>query len=164
MREKQVHTFKSVYDENSKILILGTFPSVKSREEGFYYGHKQNRFWRALAGVLKDEIPETIEEKKAFLLKHNIALWDVASSCEIENSADSTIKNVMPNDIKGLIEKTKIECIFLNGKTALKLYEKFFGKSLDTKYFCLPSTSPANAAFSLEKLQNEWQKILDFVQ
>ena len=164
MREKQYHTFAPVADENSKILILGTFPSVKSREEGFYYGHKQNRFWRVLAGLLKDEIPATIDEKKDFLLKHNIALWDVAKSCEIENSADSSMKNVEPNDIKALVGKYKIECIFLNGKTALKLYEKFFKNNSEIKYYSLPSTSPANAAFSLEMLQNNWQKILDFVQ
>ena len=164
MREKQLHTFAPVYDENSKILILGTFPSVKSRENGFYYGNKNNRFWRVIADILNDSLPTTIQQKKSFLLRHNIALWDVASSCEIENSADSTIKNVVANDVKKITEQSKIEAIFCNGKTAFKLYEKFFKDSIEVDCFCLPSTSPANASFSFEKLKFQWQKITENVK
>lgn len=164
MREKQLHTFAPVYDENSKILILGTFPSVKSRENGFYYGNKNNRFWRVIADILNDSLPTTIQQKKSFLLRHNIALWDVASSCEIENSADSTIKNVVANDVKKITEQSKIEAIFCNGKTAFKLYEKFFKDSIEVDCFCLPSTSPANASFSFEKLKFQWQKITAIVK
>ena len=164
MREKQLHTFAPVYDENSKILILGTFPSVKSRENGFYYGNNNNRFWRVIADILNDSLPTTIQQKKSFLLRHNIALWDVASSCEIENSADSTIKNVVANDVKKITEQSKIEAIFCNGKTAFKLYEKFFKDSIEVDCFCLPSTSPANASFSFEKLKFQWQKITAIVK
>lgn len=164
MREKQLHTFAPVYDENSKILILGTFPSVKSRENGFYYGNNNNRFWRVIADILNDSLPMTIQQKKSFLLRHNIALWDVVSSCEIENSADSTIKNVVANDVKKITEQSKIEAIFCNGKTAFKLYEKFFKDSIEVDCFCLPSTSPANASFSFEKLKFQWQKITENVK
>ena len=150
------HTFMPVYDESSKALILGSFPSVKSREQGFYYGHPQNRFWKVLAAVCGCEVPKTIEEKKAMLLANHIAIWDVIDSCDIIGSSDSSIKNVVPADIAGLLSKTKIDRIFVNGKTAGNLYKKFSEKSTGIPAVVLPSTSPANAACSLEKLIEVW--------
>jgi len=156
------HTFLPVYDENSKLLILGSFPSVKSREQGFYYGHPQNRFWKVLAALCNCEIPKTIEEKKTMLLKNHIAIWDVIDSCEIIGSSDSSIKNVVPADIAGIIPKTKITRIFANGKTAGNLYQRFSRESTGIEAVVLPSTSPANAAFSLERLVECWGKELKF--
>ena len=150
-----IHPFEPIFDSNSHILILGTFPSVKSREQNFYYGHPQNRFWKVLAAVFKTEIPETVQAKKAFLLKHNLALWDVISSCEITDSADSSIKNAAPNDIAKILNAADIQLIVCNGSKAFDLYQKFFA---DTKVPVkkLPSTSPANAAWTLEKLTAAW--------
>lgn len=155
------HTFSPVYDEQSEILILGSFPSVKSREQGFYYAHPQNRFWKVIASIYNQEVPTTIEQKKEMLLKHHIAIWDVIDSCDIIGSSDSSIKNVIPADIVGLLEKTNIKTIFANGKTAGKLYEKFSEKATGLKITVLPSTSPANAMFSLERLIIEWNNRLN---
>lgn len=154
------HTFSPVYDEQSEILILGSFPSVKSREQGFYYGHPQNRFWKVMASICNQEVPKTIEEKKEMLLANHIAIWDVIDSCDIIGSSDSSIKNVVPADIVGLLEKTNIKQIFANGKTAGKLYEKFSKETTGLEITVLPSTSPANAMFSLERLITEWKTIL----
>ena len=155
------HTFSPVYDSESEILILGSFPSVKSREQGFYYGHSQNRFWKVIASICKQEIPKTIEEKKELLLANHIAIWDVIDSCDIIGSSDSSIKNVVPADIAGLLVKTNIQRIFANGKTAGKLYEKFSKESTEMEITILPSTSPANAAFSLERLIICWKEMIE---
>ena len=152
------HGFLPVYDEESKILILGSFPSVKSRERGFYYGHLQNRFWKVMAVLCNESVPETIEEKKTMLLKHHIAIWDVIDSCDIIGSSDSSIKNVVPADIAGLLQKTKIERIFANGRTAGKLYEKYVKGQTGKEITVLPSTSPANAVWSLDKLAEVWRE------
>lgn len=157
--ESVLHTIEPVFDKNSTVLILGSFPSVKSREASFFYGHPQNRFWRVISAVFSDEVPETVEEKKAFLLKHKIALWDVISSCEIEGSSDSSIRNVVPNDISFILEKTDIKRIFVNGKTAQRYYNKYILPEIGVTAHCLPSTSPANAAFGLERLVEEWKII-----
>ena len=154
------HTFLPVYDENSELLILGSFPSVKSREQGFYYGNPQNRFWKVLAAVCGSEVPQTIEEKKAMLLDNHIAVWDVIDSCDIIGSSDSSIKNVVPADIAGMLPKTKITQIFANGKTAGSLYKKFSEESTGLPPVVLPSTSPANAACSLDKLIEVWREAL----
>lgn len=154
-----VHPIPPLYDENSEILILGSFPSVKSREERFFYGHPQNRFWKVIARVLNENFPETIQEKKNMILRHNIAMWDVIYSCEIEGSADSTIKNVVPNDLSVILENTKIEKIFVNGKKAEAMYKKYTEKKTGIKAIVLPSTSPANAAWSEDRLYEEWKKI-----
>lgn len=143
--------------EGARVLILGSFPSVKSRESGFFYGHPQNRFWRVLAQVFEDTVPTTLEEKKAFLTSHGIALWDVIASCRIEGSADSSIRDVVPNDIASLMQTHNIRAIFTNGKTANALYEKHIHPTLGMTAACLPSTSPANAAWSVEKLVNAWR-------
>lgn len=152
-----IHNIDPVFDENSEILILGSFPSVKSREYGFFYGHKQNRFWKVTASVFGCEVPQTVEEKKAFLLKNHIALWDVIAECEISASADSSIKNAAANDIGIILNSAEIKAIFVNGKTAEKYYNKYILPKTGISAVCLPSTSPANAAQSVEKLSEKWK-------
>ena len=151
-----LHNIPPVYNENSQILILGSFPSVRSRETAFFYGHPQNRFWKVLAAVYDTVVPVTVEEKKAFLLERHIAVWDVVASCEIEGSADATIKNVSANDIGAILNAAPIGRIFVNGKTAEKYYNKYILPEIGIKAVCLPSTSPANAAVSFENLVEIW--------
>lgn len=151
-----VHPVSALYNENSKILILGTFPSVKSREACFFYSHPQNRFWKVMARLCGSDIPKTIEEKKKMILDHNFALWDVIHSCDITGSADSSIKNVVPNDISEIIENTQVDRIFVNGKKAESLYKKYIEKNIGIKAVCLPSTSPANASWSEDRLFEYW--------
>lgn len=153
------HPFPPLYDENSRVLILGSFPSVKSREQKFFYGHPQNRFWKVLAAVFEGEVPVTSEEKRVFLLKHGVALWDTIASCEIVGSSDSSIKNVVPNDLTPILSGAKIERIFVNGKTSEKYYNKYIRDRIGREAVCLPSTSPANAAWSLERLVEAWRVI-----
>lgn len=155
-----IHPIEPVFNENSKILILGSFPSVKSRDVGFYYGNAQNRFWRVLSGIFECSVPITIDEKKAFLTDNNIALWDVIHSCEIEGSADSTIKNVTPNDIQMIVKSSRIKTIITNGKTADKLYKQYIEPKTKIAAICLPSTSPANASWSLQKLIDKWSEVI----
>lgn len=152
-----IHNIDPVFDENSEILILGSFPSVKSREIGFFYGHKQNRFWIVTASVFGCEVPQTVEEKKAFLLKNHIALWDVVAQCDINLSADSSIKNVVANDIGIILASANIKAIFVNGKAAEKYYNKYILRKIGLKAICLPSTSPANAAQSVASLSERWK-------
>ena len=159
--EHIVHSFEPVYDKASEILILGTLPSVKSRENNFYYGHKQNRFWKVLATLLKEPVPDTIEEKKAMLLAHRIAMWDVIQSCDIKGSSDSSIKNVQPTDIGMILEKTNITRIYANGNKAGQLYKRYQFPVTGIEAMVLPSTSPANAAWSLERLCEGWHVILE---
>lgn len=154
------HPISPLFDSKSKILILGSFPSVKSREQGFFYGHPQNRFWRVLAAVLQQPTPTTIEEKKAFLLQNNIALWDVIACCDITGSSDSSIKNAVPNDLLPILAGSSIRRIFLNGGTAKKLYDRYLLPITGVDACVLPSTSPANAAWSLERLTEAWQIII----
>lgn len=153
------HTIPPFYDENSTLLILGSFPSVASRESGFYYGHKQNRFWRVLAGVLGEEVPQSIEEKKSMLRRHHIALWDVIAQCDIVGSSDSSIKNVTVNRLSDVIEASKIEKIFLNGRKAQQLYNQYLRDKYGEAIY-LPSTSAANAAISTEGLCLIWSEAL----
>jgi len=154
------HPISPVYDGNSRVLILGSFPSVKSREAMFFYGHPQNRFWRVLARVCGTEVPLTVEEKKRLLLDNHIALWDVIASCEIVGSADSSIKNAVPNDLSIILDAAPIEKIFVNGKTAEKYYNKYIRDKICREAVCLPSTSPANATWGMERLTEAWQVIL----
>ncbi|MBQ4347792.1 MAG: DNA-deoxyinosine glycosylase [Firmicutes bacterium] len=153
--------FEPFFGSDAKILILGSFPSVRSREQGFYYGHPQNRFWRVLASVFEDDLPSDIEKKKLFLKKHNIALWDTAQSCEITGSSDSSIKNVKPADLSIVLKNAPgIERIFLNGQTAAKLYKKHIAPIFpEIPATILPSTSPANARYSLASLCEAWKII-----
>lgn len=158
------HPIKPVYNENSKILILGSFPSVKSREEGFFYGHPQNRFWKVLSEILNKKCPDNIEHKKKFLLDSRIAVWDVIESCDIVGSSDISIKNVIPNDLNLILEKADIKQIYVNGKTAEKFYNKYILKTLRKSAICLPSTSPANAMWTKEKLIEKWSVIKEYLQ
>nr|WP_026490042.1 DNA-deoxyinosine glycosylase [Butyrivibrio sp. XBB1001] len=154
-----VHPIDPVFDKESKALILGSFPSVKSREAMFFYGHPQNRFWKVIASIYGEAIPTTVEEKKALLLRNHIAVWDVIASCDIEGSSDSSIKNVLPNDLSVILDNAQITAIYVNGKTAEKYYKKYIEKKINRKAVCLPSTSPANAAWNMEKLLEVWKCI-----
>ena len=158
--EHITHSFKPVYDENSRILILGTLPSVKSRENNFYYGHKQNRFWKLLAYLLDESVPETIDEKKYMLLKNHIGIWDVIQSCDIKGSSDSSIRNVKPTDIRKILETADIKQVYANGNKAGALYKKYHLPLTGMEAITLPSTSPANAAWSFERLCEAWTRIL----
>ncbi|MCH5263448.1 MAG: DNA-deoxyinosine glycosylase [Lachnospiraceae bacterium] len=157
--ERMSHTIEPVYDSDSKILILGSFPSVKSREQQFFYGHKQNRFWRVMAQVLDCAVPESIEQKKSMLLNHHIALWDVIASCEITGSADASIRDVQPNDLSRIMSRADIRAIYTNGSKAYELYRKYIFPVNGIEVHPLPSTSPANAGYSLEKLVEAWSVI-----
>lgn len=161
--EKVNHEIPPIYDENSKILILGSFPSVKSRENQFFYHHPQNRFWKVMASIFNEDIPATIEDKKSLLIRNKVALWDVIKSCEIEGSSDSSIRNVVPNDINLILEKSNIQQIFCNGNKSYSLYKKYLEKDTGIKSISLPSTSPANARFNLDMLLHEWRVILGFI-
>ncbi len=154
------HPIPPVYDSNSKILILGSFPSIKSREQTFFYAHPQNRFWKVLASLFQEPLPSSIEEKKSFLIRNHVAVWDVIGSCEIVGSLDSSIKEAKPNDIEPILKNSNIIRIFVNGKTAEKYYKKYIEQVVGIKAICLPSTSPANNAIKMEKLIAEWCVIL----
>ena len=154
--KKVKHPFPPLYDENSQILILGSFPSVKSREVKFFYGHPQNRFWKVVADVFDEKIPETIEDKKSLILKNHLALWDVISECEITGSSDASIKNAKANDISIVLKDSSIKKIIVNGKTAERLYIKYIEPITGIKAVVMPSTSPANAAWSLDRLIEAW--------
>ncbi len=153
-----IHPVEPLFDENSKTLILGTFPSIKSREMMFFYSHPQNRFWRVMARICNREIPMSVENKKELILSNHFALWDVIHSCEIEGSADSTIKNVVPNDISVILNYSKVDRIFVNGKKAESLYKKYLEKEVGIKAIYLPSSSPANASWSEDRLTEYWSK------
>ena len=150
------HPFPPLYDENSRILILGSFPSVKSREQRFFYGHPQNRFWRVLADVLGAPVPESIPEKKDMLLTHGIALWDSIARCEIEGSSDASIDQVVPNDLQPIFDAADIRQVFCNGKKSWEMYHKYSEPRSNRPAVCLPSSSPANASWSFERLREAW--------
>lgn len=154
-----VHPIAPVFDKDSKVLILGSFPSVRSREEGFFYGHPQNRFWKVTSRIFGEELPVSVDEKKTFLIRNHIALWDVIGSCEIDGSSDSSIRDVTVNDLSVILNTADIRAIFLNGKKAEQYYLKYLFPVLKRDAVCLPSTSPANAAWSLEKLITAWEVI-----
>lgn len=154
-----IHPIPPLFDENSETLILGSFPSVKSREAAFFYGHPQNRFWAVVAEIYGYEKPQTVEEKKKLVLENKLAMWDVIQSCEIEGSADSTINNVTANDLSVILSNSRVDRIFVNGKTAEKYYNKYTYPKTGIKAICLPSTSPANAAWSVERLVEAWKII-----
>lgn len=153
------HTIDPVYDERSEILILGSFPSVKSREQQFFYGHKQNRFWKVMAQVLGCETPESITQKREMLLTHHIAVWDVIASCKITGSSDASIRDVTPNDLSRILNAADIRAIYTNGGKAYQLYQKHLLQATGREAYLLPSTSPANAGYSLERLVEAWRVI-----
>ncbi|MCR4780285.1 MAG: DNA-deoxyinosine glycosylase, partial [Ruminiclostridium sp.] len=157
------HGFPPVCDENSRILILGSMPSVKSREAQFYYGHPQNRFWKVLGAVIGDDFPADAPGKRALLLKHHIALWDVIAECDIEGSSDSSIRNVVPNDLSLILDAAPVSAIFVNGGTAARIYRRYQFPLTGREAVQLPSTSPANAAWTLERLTDEWRERISAV-
>lgn len=153
------HPFSPVYNRDSRILILGTLPSVKSREAAFYYGHPRNRFWKLIAALFSSETPKTIPEKTALLLNNRIALWDVVQSCDIHGSSDSSIRNVLPTDLNQILKNADVRQIIANGAKAAALYRKYQQNTLGIEITALPSTSPANAAWSFERLLEAWSVI-----
>ena len=158
-RTEIVHPFPPFYRPDSQILILGSFPSVKSREQLFFYGHPQNRFWRVLAAVFSDGVPTSIPEKRAFLEKHRVALWDSIARCTIEGSSDSSIRDVVPNDLSVILNAAPIKAIYCNGKSSFDCYERYIRPVLSRDAVLLPSTSPANAAWSFDRLVEAWSLI-----
>ena len=156
-----IHPIPPLYNEHSRILILGSFPSVRSREAMFFYGHPQNRFWRLLAMLFDEETPSTVDEKRSLALRHNIAMWDVIHSCTITGSSDSSIRDVVPNDLSMILDNSSVERIYCNGALSYKLYMKYIYSTTGIKAYKLPSTSPANAAYSMERLAKEWGKITE---
>ena len=150
------HPFGPLYDGNSRVLILGSFPSVASREEGFFYGHPQNRFWKVIARLTGEEVPRSIPEKRQLILKHNLALWDVIACCSVTGSSDASIRDVRANDLRVILDHCAIERVFCNGRTAWLLYEKHILPVTGREAVFLPSTSPANAKWTLEKLTEAW--------
>ncbi len=156
-----VHPIPPLFDENSTTLILGSFPSVKSREAQFFYGHPQNRFWKLIALLFDEDVPTTVEQKTELILSYNLALWDTIHSCTITGSSDSSIKNVRANDLSVILNNSKVNRIFANGATSYNLYQKYIFKNTGIEAVKLPSTSPANAAYSLERLAKSWKQVAD---
>ncbi len=161
--ETLTHTFEPIYNNDSRILILGSFPSVKSRENHFYYGHPQNRFWKVIASVTGNAVPVSIEEKTELLLNNYIAIWDVIASCSIQGSSDSSIKDVVVNDFTEILCNAPIQTIYVNGNKAYELYHKYAEPKTGMPAIKLPSTSPANAAWDVERLCENWKQILTYL-
>jgi len=155
------HAFAPVYDRHSRLLILGTMPSPQSVKNGFYYSHPQNRFWPLLAALYNEPVPQNVQAKTSFVLKHNLALWDVLASCEIAGAADASIRQAVPNDLTIILKEAPIERIFTTGKTAYNLFQKHIAPQLHREAVYLPSTSPANQAlFPWDKLLAVWRQSL----
>ncbi len=154
------HPFGPLFSENSRVLILGSFPSVKSREQQFFYGHPQNRFWKVLASLYRQEVPATVDQKKELILSNGLALWDSIASCVITGSSDASIREVRANDLGVILDHCPIRSIYCNGKTSWNMYEKYIRPSTGREAVCLPSTSPANAAWTLDRLIDAWSVIL----
>ena len=154
------HPFPPLFDSESRTLILGSFPSVKSREAMFFYGHPQNRFWKLIALLCNEDVPVSIEEKSALILRNHLALWDSIHSCTITGSSDSSVRDVVPNDLSVIFENSKVSRVFCNSALSHKMYMKYIYPSTGIEAVKLPSTSPANAAYSLERLAQEWKVIL----
>ena len=159
--QKIIHPIPPLYDAESKILILGSFPSIKSREAMFFYGHPQTRFWPLLARLSGEDVPTSIEEKKSLVLRHRVALWDSIHSCTIVGSSDSSVRDVVPNDLSVILDNSKVERIYCNGALSHKMYTKYIYPTTGITAVKLPSTSPANAAFNMDRLEKEWQVIKD---
>jgi double-stranded uracil-DNA glycosylase len=155
-----LHPFPPVFNEQSTTLILGSFPSVQSRETGFYYGHPRNRFWAMLSAVYDEPLPMTIADKKQLLLAHHLALWDAIASCEISGSADASVRHAVPVDLSVILLQANIQHILCNGKLAGTLYTRYLKETAGLEAIVLPSTSPANAAWSLTRLTDTWQPYL----
>ena len=154
--QRIAHPFGPLYGEKSRVLILGSFPSVKSREQQFFYGHPQNRFWKVVAAVFDQEPPVSIPEKKELILNHGLALWDSIASCVVTGSSDASIREVRPNDLRRILDACPIERIYCNGRKSHEIYCRYILPELGREALCLPSTSPANAQWSMEKLIAAW--------
>ena len=161
--ETITHTLEPLYNSESKILILGSFPSVKTREYGFFYGHPQNRFWPVMEKLFNVELSRDIDERRGFLLSHGIAVFDSIYECDIIGSSDASIKNVKPSNLVEIINTADIKQVFCNGGTSYKYYKKYHAKELNLKGVKLPSTSPANARYRLDDLLKEWSEILKYL-
>ncbi len=153
----QSHPFPPLYDARSRVLILGSFPSLASRKAMFFYGHPQNRFWRVLAAIFDESVPQTVEERKALVLRNRLALWDTVASCEIAGSSDASITRVVANDLHPILNGADIRAVFCNGGTSKRWYDKLLRDELGREAGLLPSTSPANAAWTLERLTETWK-------
>lgn len=162
--EHIIHSIEPVFDTESRVLILGTMPSPKSREVQFYYGHPQNRFWRVLAAVLGEEVPQSVPEKKTMLLRHRIALWDVLAECEITGASDSSIRNPVANDLSVILDHAPVQAVFTTGATAWKLYTRLQKPHTGIEAVRLPSTSPANCAVKMEALTEAYKAILPWLE
>lgn len=162
--EHITHSIEPVFDTESRVLILGTMPSPKSREVQFYYGHPQNRFWRVLAAVLGEEVPQSVPEKKTMLLRHRIALWDVLAECEITGASDSSIRNPVANDLSVILDHAPVQAVFTTGATAWKLYTRLQKPHTGIEAVRLPSTSPANCAVKMEALTEAYKAILPWLE
>ena len=160
-QEWQTHPFEPVWNQHSEILILGSFPSIRSREIGFYYGHPQNRFWPLLAALHGTAVPLSTEERKTFALDHHIALWDAVSACDITGSSDSSIHNAIPNDIASLVKNSRIQRIYCNGQTAGRIFQQYCQADCPLQAVTLPSTSAANAAWNMERLAQHWKVLIE---
>ena len=158
--QKQVHPIPPLFDGESRVLILGSFPSIKSREAMFFYGHPQNRFWQVIAALTGAPLPKTVGEKKELILSNHLALWDSIGSCTITGSSDSSIRDVVPNDLSVITDFAPIERIYCNGATSMKYFTRYIAPQLGRTAQQLPSTSPANAAWSLDRLIDAWRVIL----
>ena len=154
------HPFPPLFDAESRVLILGSFPSVKSREQRFFYGHPQNRFWRVIAALFDEPAPGSVPEKRSLILRHHLALWDSIASCTIDGSSDASIRDVQPNDLNAILQAAPIRRICCNGRASFTVYERWIRPLTGREALCLPSTSPANAQWSLERLVEAWSVIL----
>lgn len=167
MNETVVHEIAPVWDKDSRILILGTMPSPKSREAGFFYMHPRNRFWRVMPVIFGEKLSDSVKDRKDFLMRHKIAIWDVLASCKISGASDSSIKNAIPNDFSQIFSESKIRHVYCTGKTAFSFWKKFCAPVYEHKFgitcVCLPSTSPANAAWTFENLLKEYAVIKEFI-
>ena len=155
-----IHPLKPLYRADSKLLILGSFPSVKTREYGFFYGHPFNRFWPLMAALFQEEISTKIEDRRAFLLRHKIAVYDSIYQCDIVGSSDASIQNVVPTNLRPIFETAEIRQVFCNGQTSYYYYQKYHAESCGIQGVKLPSTSPANARYRLDDLVKEWQSVV----
>ena len=163
-RSKQIHPIAPLYDKASRVLLLGSFPSVKSREAAFFYAHPQNRFWPVLAALFDEPEAQSVEQKKSLALRHGVAIWDVLAQCEIAGSSDASITGAVANDLSPILRAADIRAIFCNGKTSWNYYRKYQEAVTGIPAVSLPSTSPANAAWSLEKLKGAWNVILPYIR
>lgn len=157
------HNFPPLFAPDSRALILGSIPSPKSREQAFFYGHPQNRFWPVLAAVFGEPAPQTIEDKRSLALRHRIAMWDTLAACDIRGASDTSIRNPVPNDLPWLIAQTRVRAVFCTGTTSYKYYKKLCQPQTGIEAVCLPSTSPANAAWSKERLIQAYSVIAQAV-